>query len=267
MGTDSAVGGLGRAGGKGSWPVFRFAEIGSTNDEALSRARAGLIEPSWFVADRQSSGRGRRGRVWASDKGNLYATALIVDPATPEHLPELPFVAAVALHRAVARSATTAPTKPTLKWPNDLMFGSAKAAGILLEATRLPDGRDAVAIGYGVNAVSRPLGTELPATSLLSEGISVYPEVLLADLDEMLRDGLDEWQRGAGFARVRARWLDAAAGLGAPIRVRLSDRELHGRFEAIDDQGRLVLGEADGTHRLISAGDVFFPPAGGNEVK
>ncbi len=267
MGAVGSAGGLGRAGGEGSWPVVRFAEIGSTNEEALARARAGLGEPCWFVADRQSSGRGRRGRLWTSERGNLHATVLIVDPAVPEHLPELPFVAAVALHRAVERSASTSTSKPTLKWPNDLMFSGLKAAGILLEAARLPDGREAVAIGYGVNVVSRPVGTELPATSLLSEGISVYPEVLLADLDEMLRDGLDEWDRGRGFSRVRQRWLAAAAGLGGPIRVRLHDRELHGRFEAIDDQGRLVLGEADGTRRLISAGDVFFPPAGGNEVK
>ncbi|TBW36950.1 biotin--[acetyl-CoA-carboxylase] ligase [Siculibacillus lacustris] len=253
------------AGGRGSWPVLRFPEIGSTNDEALARARAGLSGERWFVADRQTSGRGRRGRVWTSEIGNLYASALLIDPCAPEHLPEIPFVAAVAVHAAVA--GRSAATLPALKWPNDLMFAGRKVAGLLLESSRLDDGRMAVAIGFGVNCISFPAGTETPATCLLTEGLTIYPEVLLADLDATLRATLADWDRGRDFAAIRRRWLAAATGLGGPIRVRLADGERNGLFEAIDETGRLVLVEEDGRRRLVSAGDVFFPPVGGNEVK
>jgi BirA family biotin operon repressor/biotin-[acetyl-CoA-carboxylase] ligase len=252
-------------GGSGSWPVLWFRELGSTNEEALARARAGTPGGRWFAADRQTSGRGRRSRPWISDAGNLHATALLIDPCAPLRLSELPFVAAVAIHAAVARVAVTARSKPSLKWPNDLMFDGRKACGLLLEASTIGDGRTAVAIGWGVNCVSAPRGTETPATSLLAEGISIRPEEMLAELDVALRRGLATWDGGHGFAEVRRQWSAAATGIGGPIRVRLHDRELHGIFEAIDESGRLILRETDGGRRIVSAGDVFFPPDGGNE--
>lgn len=250
-----------------SWRVERFAELASTNETALERARAGDPGKLWIVADRQTSGRGRRGRLWVSDVGNLYASALLIDPCEPLHLAELPFVAVAAARAAIAEHAHGAADRVRIKWPNDLLVDGRKVSGILLESTRLPDGRTAVAIGIGINCQHAPAATETPATSLLAGGIQVYPEVLFEDLARALERGLALWGRGAGFAEVRADWLAHAAGIGSEIRVRLIDSEETGIFEAIDESGRLVLATADGRRRLVSAGDVFFPATTGSGVK
>ena len=248
-----------------SWRVERFAALASTNDAALERARAGDPGHLWIVADRQTSGRGRRGRVWVSESGNLHATALLIDPCPARHLGELPFVAVTAAHRAVAAHVARGESRVKIKWPNDLMVDGRKVAGILLESTRLADGRTAVAVGIGINCEHAPVDTETPATSLLAAGCGVVPEVLFDDLAAALASTLARWEGGVGFGAVRGDWLAHAVGLGAPIRVRLVAGEERGVFEAIDTAGRLVLRTADGERRTISAGDVFFPAAAGAE--
>ncbi len=248
-----------------SWRVERFAVLPSTNDAALDRARAGDPGQLWIVADRQTSGRGRRGRVWVSETGNLYASALLIDPCEPMHLAELPFVAVTAARRAVAAHVARGSERVKIKWPNDLLVDGRKVAGILLESTKVPDGRTAVAVGIGINCKEAPAATETPATSLLASGCSVLPEMLFDDLAEALARMLATWEGGIGFGAVRSDWLGHAVGLGGPIRVRRVDGEEHGIFEAIDTAGRLVLRTADGGRRTISAGDVFFPDGRGTE--
>ena len=263
---DASTGGRSSAAAVGrSFRVERFAALPSTNDAALDRARAGDAGNLWIVADRQTSGRGRRGRVWVSESGNLYATALLIDPCEPMRLAELPFVAVVAAQRAVATQVAGGDGRVKIKWPNDLLVDGAKAAGILLESTRLPDGRNAVAVGIGINCSRAPGGTETVATSLLACGANVFPEVLFEDLTTAFAEVVALWDGGRGFAAVRAEWLAHAGGIGGRIRVRLIDREEKGVFEAIDDTGRLVLRCEDGTRKAISAGDVFFPASAGTE--
>src|SRR5712692_3600029 len=125
--------------------------LGSTNAEALSLARQGERGPLWITAERQSAGRGRRGRSWVSAPGNLYASLLLTDPAPPEHWPELSFVAALALHDAVGGRIPGLAARLVLKWPNDLLIDRNKFAGILVEGEGA-----AVAIGIGVNCVHHP---------------------------------------------------------------------------------------------------------------
>src|SRR5581483_12488089 len=133
----------------GAIPVSWFETIGSTNAEALTRAAAGEHGPLFIAAERQSAGRGRRGRTWISEPGNLHATLLIADPAPPAASPQLCFVAALALHDAVLDGcAGLAPARLKLKWPNDLLLDGMKAAGILIEGTALAGNRIAVAIGF-----------------------------------------------------------------------------------------------------------------------
>src|SRR5437667_6278008 len=105
----------------------------STNTEALALARAGERGPLWITAERQSAGRGRRGRTWISEAGNLHATLLLTDPAPPEHWPELAFVAALAIHDAVVELAPELKPQLAIKWPNDLLLDGAKFSGILIE--------------------------------------------------------------------------------------------------------------------------------------
>lgn len=263
--SDRLFGGGRAAAADVAWRIYRRRSTASTNLDALELARAGDPGRAWVVAERQTGGRARRGRVWSSEPGNLYATALICDPCAPAHLPELPFVAAVAAARAVAPRAAAVGRRVGIKWPNDLLLDGAKIAGILLETARTPDGRFAVAIGIGINCRTFPGDTEMPATSLAACGVDVFPDHLFADLEYELRSLVDTWDEGRGFAAVREAWLSHAVGIGRRIRVRLVGSEDEGVFEAIDASGFLVLARDDGSRRLISAGDVFFARPGCEE--
>jgi BirA family biotin operon repressor/biotin-[acetyl-CoA-carboxylase] ligase len=234
--------------------TITYETLGSTNAEALSRARAGECGPLWIVARRQSEGRGRRGRAWASPPGNLYATLLLCEPSAPAQAPQLSFVAALALHDALAECAPQLGPALKVKWPNDLLLGGAKLAGILIEGDSEP--AFAVAIGIGVNCASHPAATNHPATDLAEGGARITPEQLFAALAPAMARRLEQWRRGQGFAATRADWLKRAAGLGQPIKVLLPERELSGRFEGLDESGRLLLGTADGVTQ-VAAGEVF----------
>src|SRR5712691_4927839 len=111
-----------------------YETLGSTNAEALARARAGERGPLWITALSQSAGRGRRGSTWASPPGNLYATLLLCEPSAQEAAPQLSFMAALALHDAVAACAPQLGPLLMVKWPNDLLLSRSKVAGILIEA-------------------------------------------------------------------------------------------------------------------------------------
>jgi BirA family biotin operon repressor/biotin-[acetyl-CoA-carboxylase] ligase len=228
----------------------------STNAEALTLARGGERGPLWIVARQQSAGRGRRGNAWVSPPGNLYATLLMSDPAPSECAPQLSFVAVLALHDAIAACAPAAAKVLTLKWPNDLLCGGAKLAGILIEGERAAETL-AVAIGIGVNCISHPPQTSYPATDLKREGVPTDAATLFEALTASLAQRLAAWRRGAGFAAIRADWMARAAGMGGDMRARLPDREIVGRGEGLDAHGRLLLRLPDGSVQAIAAGDVF----------
>jgi BirA family biotin operon repressor/biotin-[acetyl-CoA-carboxylase] ligase len=229
--------------------------IGSTSAEAMALARAGERGPLWVTAQSQTAGRGRRGRVWVSEPGNLYATLLLTDPSSPERAPELSFVAALAVHDALAEQAASLGPAFTLKWPNDVLCGPAKVGGILIEG----EGTDplAVAVGIGINCAHHPRISEYPATDLAAAGALVRPDDLFRALSAAMLRRLRQWGRGDGFAAIRADWLRRAAGRGGDIRVRLAECELTGRFETLDERGRLIVRLADGTAEAVTAGEVF----------
>jgi len=245
----------------GQAPVVFLETTGSTNAEALARAAAGERGPLWIAARQQSAGRGRRGRAWVSEPGNLYATLLLTDAAPASAISGVCFVAALALHDAVLDAAHgLAPAQLTLKWPNDLLLDGRKIAGILVEGVSQA-GTHAAAIGFGVNCKHHPETAEFPATDLTSAGFAVTPETLLGFLGAAMERRIDEWRRGENFAAVRAAWLARASGLGAPIEVRLPNRTMSGTFEALDEGGALVLRHGNGTCETVAAGDVFPLPA------
>jgi BirA family biotin operon repressor/biotin-[acetyl-CoA-carboxylase] ligase len=237
----------------------------STNTEALIRARAGETGPLWITAQVQTAGRGRRGNTWISTPGNLYATLLLGDPAPAESAPELSFVAALAVHDAIVEQAPALRGQLALKWPNDVICGAKKLAGILIESEAIGASL-IVAVGIGVNCLHHPVGTAYPATDMASMGAMVSAEDIFAALSGAMARRLTQWHRGGGFAAIRAEWLARAYGLGGEIQVRLPGRELGGRFEALDERGRLLLRLADGTMQTITAGDVFpvAAPQGAN---
>lgn len=236
-----------------------LGDVGSTNTECIDRARAGDAGNLWITADRQLGGRGRRGREWISEPGNLYSSLLLIDAAPVAALASLPLTVAIAVHEAIAQVLPSGGPEPTLKWPNDVRVDGRKIAGILIESEQLADGRRAVVIGCGTNVAHRPEAGLYPATCLNELGASCSPQELFARLYVSMAEALSLWDGGRGIAAIRTGWLERAEGVGSEVTVRLPDRELHGLFDSIDAEGRLVLLSPDGQKQCIAAGDVFFP--------
>ena len=228
--------------------------LGSTNAEALRLAREGGHGPLWVTAERQTAGRGRRGRAWMSPAGNLHASLLLTEPPAAEHWPQLSFVAALAAHDAVVEVAADLKRLLAIKWPNDLLLAGAKLGGILIEAE---SGISAVAIGIGINRGSHPTEADFPATDLAAAGTPISATALFSALSVKMLGRLAQWNAGEGFSTIRADWLARAAGMGESVRVRLAERELVGRFEALDRRGALVLRLPDGGATTVAVGDVF----------
>ena len=240
-----------------SWRIVRFGAVDSTNEEARRRALAGDGDRLWIVADQQTAGRGRRGRAWISPKGNLHASALIIDPCPPAIAAQLGFVAGVALTRAARDLGAT---DVGLKWPNDLMCHGAKCAGILVEGVGLGGRRAACVVGVGVNSAHAPEGLGY-ATSCLTgaRGQAVGPGELLERLVERFGEALDAWRAGQAFDRIRAAWLDYALGLSERIAIQNGAGEREGVFEGIDAAGRLLIRSEHGLD-TIEAADLWLAP-------
>ena len=226
-----------------------LATVGSTNDWLLAQAET-LPDGHWVIADRQTAGRGRRGRVWNDGAGNLMASVLVRSQGATQ---QLSFVAALALHEALG--SLTAPAgdgRFALKWPNDVLLDGIKCSGILLERQG-----NALVIGIGANLAGHPQGTERPATSLAAAGLPVpAPVQLLHELMPAFAALRQLWER-EGFAPIRARWLAAAAGLGGRLVARLGSENPEGRFAGLAEDGALLLALDDGAVRAIHAGEVF----------
>ncbi|GLS44014.1 biotin--[acetyl-CoA-carboxylase] ligase [Methylobacterium brachythecii] len=234
--------------------------LGSTNTEALAQAQAGEAGPLWIAAHRQSEGRGRRGAAWVSPEGNLAASLLWpVAGIAPEQVATLGFVAGLAMANALDDVAASHASEGTfrLKWPNDVLANGEKLAGILLEAA----GKRAVVVGFGVNVLAAPDGLPYAATSLASLGFDADAADLLAALSRRFVEAARIWNKGHGFSSVRQRWLQRAAGIGAPVTVRLPDRTLHGLHDGIDEGGRLIVLAPDGQTHTVTAGEVHFGSA------
>jgi len=244
-----------------------FDSIGSTNAEALTRARDGERGPMWFVTSEQTAGRGRRHRPWIAPRGNLACSILEIIDVTPAVAATLGFAAGLALEAALqrvdmeasVRSAGSDDMKFSLKWPNDVLAGQQKLAGILLEAEAMPGDRLAVVVGIGTNVIAAPETT--PATSLKAIGIDVGAEELFAILSESWTEFRDLWDRGGGFGEIRRLWLERAAGLGQPVAVHTGGSTVAGTFDTIDDTGCMIVRTPSGERVPISAGDVYFGSA------
>lgn len=232
--------------------IRTVAETGSTNADLITLAANGAPEGLWLRAERQTAGRGRQGRVWRSPVGNLYASTLVrIRPGDPAAA-TLALVAAVALEEVV-RAYLGDPPDLVLKWPNDVLLGEAKLSGILLERSG-----DAVVIGIGVNLAHCPEGLDRPVTSLAAAGADVAPEDFLATLSEAFARWLERW-RVEGLGPVRDRWTARAHPSGTALAARLPDGDaVDGLFERLDADGALILRLADGSRRVIHAGDVFL---------
>lgn len=244
-----------------TWPkgVGRhiLARATSTNAEALRLAPT-LSGAAWFLTHEQTAGRGRRGRGWAMPQGNFAATLVLQPKGGMATAAQLSFVAALALHEAVAVVAGPN-ARLAIKWPNDLLLNGGKLAGILLESS---GNQPAVAVGIGVNLIATPVTDAiepraLPPVSLMDEtGHRVGAEEFL----DLLAPAFAEWLtrfETYGFAPIRNAWLARAARRGEVIVARTVQGETTGVFEGIDDSGALLLATTHG-RQAIAAADVYF---------
>ena len=236
-----------------SFRIEQVAEIDSTNDACRLRALAGEGAGLVIRADRQTSGRGRRGRTWTSPAGNLYASILLRPARATSEAAALGFAAVTAIGDVV--EALLPPGAGVRhKWPNDLLINGRKASGLLLEAQP-----GFVVLGIGVNLASHPADTPYPATDLVAEGAKpIAPQALLERFLATFAPLYETWE-AQGFAPLLPAWRARAAGLGGTIEVRLERETLAGTFQDLEADGTLRLALADGTERRIAAGDVYFP--------
>ncbi|MEV0877619.1 biotin--[acetyl-CoA-carboxylase] ligase [Micromonospora echinofusca] len=261
----------------GPWARLELrVETGSTNADVAEAARAGEPEGLVVVAERQTAGRGRRGRVWQSPARAGIATSVLLRPgeavadrdwpAAPQTgYGWLPLLAGVALIEAVTRLAEL---DAGLKWPNDLLVGDAKCAGILAEAVpgASPARPPAIVLGVGLNVTLRadelpenPTG--LPATSLQLAGAAATDrDPLLRALLRGIADWYAEWRAAGGDAvacGLRDAYLAACATVDRQVRVLLpGGGEVTGTATGVDADGQLLVATSAGT-RALAAGDVL----------
>jgi BirA family transcriptional regulator, biotin operon repressor / biotin---[acetyl-CoA-carboxylase] ligase len=218
---------------------------------------SGERAPFWVIADEQAHGRGRSGRHWQSPKGNLYATLALRLSCGPVVATQLSFVAAIAAHDAAASLLVRDQHAALrLKWPNDLMLGGAKLAGILIESvTSSKDAGLAIAVGIGINAASAPEAAGQPTAALgLGAGGSAAAFEALA---RAFGTWLAAWDEGRAFPAIREAWLGRAHVRGEPLNVRLNGDMIGGRFAGIDERGALRLETDAGVVITVNVGDIY----------
>lgn len=238
--------------------IVFFRETDSTNLRAHELGERGASDGTVVIADSQSAGKGRMGRRWSSPpRVNLYASVLLRPPILPRSAPQLTFLSAVAVARAVAEAGGV---EPRVKWPNDVLIGGKKVAGLLNELNAETERIHYVVLGIGINInMTRdqfPPDLRYPATSVLLErGEPVsrtrLAQALFRHLDDLYGRYLEE-----GFPPVLAAWEELFDLTGREVEVDFQDRRVQGRVEGLDDDGALLLRRSDGLFERVLAGDV-----------
>lgn len=225
--------------------LYHVEVTGSTNDDAADWANSDHLPQALFVADRQQSGRGRRGRGWDSPAGNLYASLLLPKPENILSLGHYGFMISLAIHDALKAVKPDIPV--TLKWPNDVLIEGRKCGGVLIEVAGA-----GLIIGFGINFAHAPSGTPYPITKLdawigpcqpldfCARIIQHFFRLHILPAEELL-----------------SRWQAAAQGVGGEITINLPHETLRGIFVGIAGDGALLLEAANETKKIY-AGDVFL---------
>ncbi len=233
--------------------MIRHADlVDSTNDSAAQWAREGAPHGAVFVADAQRTGRGRQGRSWTSPGGgNLYASFILRPDRPPEELAGLTLAAAV----AVARSLEELGAAPTIKWPNDVLLGGRKLAGVLTELHLLDEGGPVVVVGVGINLAAAPAGLACASLRELPGG-PPDRDALVASLRDHLLAVSERFDAG-GFEALRPAWEARWRHRGRPVMARPPGAAaVEGLALGVDAQGALLLDTGTGAPVRVTAGDV-----------
>ncbi|MDI6856731.1 MAG: biotin--[acetyl-CoA-carboxylase] ligase [Dehalococcoidia bacterium] len=227
--------------------------IGSTMDVAHEEAEGGAPDGMIVVADEQTHGKGRGGRSWVSPpRSNVYVTVVLrPDAATARSL-------AMTVALAICEAAdAVAGTRSAIKWPNDVLIGGRKVAGVLIDLRFAGDELDYALLGVGINVNFDPERYEeiaASATSLKREtGREVSREAVLATFLERLESLYVAARRGESAA---GSWKERLETLGRRVTVRIGDRVEEGMAEDVDANGNLLLRRPDGSVIPLAAGDV-----------
>ncbi|MCQ4160140.1 biotin--[acetyl-CoA-carboxylase] ligase [Roseomonas sp. GC11] len=224
-----------------SWRLAVHDELPSTQDLILAAAAAGEPEGLAVLARRQSAGRGTQGRPWHSPTGNLFLSVLLRPQAPARSLPFWSLLSVVALADALAPFLPD-PSRLSVKWPNDLLLGGAKCAGILTQGQ--PDMAGGIAWvipGIGVNLAEAPALPDRPTASLAQEGITPPEPVVFA---WALLESLAHWRNRLlteGFPPLREAWMARGPRLDTPLSLRQPQGELSGLYRGLTEEGRLLL--------------------------
>lgn len=240
--------------------LLSYQELDSTNEEAKRLAEGGAAHGAFIWALQQTDGKGRRGREWVSQDGNLFTSVLLSPDCELALLPQLSFVASVAVFDSVAPLVQL--NHPVhCKWPNDLLVNHKKLAGILLESFETFESADLrkrwVVIGLGMNIEHFPQDVEFPATSLKEAGVElVSAKIILSRFVHHFIHWYSQWEE-QGFEPIQKYWRENCLGIGQKICVRSHEDEKEGIFEDLDADGNLLLRCQQGELHKISSGDVF----------
>ena len=253
--------------------IIHLTETGSTNADAMRLALGGgqLVGeklPLWVAADRQTAGRGRAGRSWVSEAGNLHASLAFLSSAPLHQAGELALLAGIALLDAVRATSPLAKTIGLrLKWPNDLLIGHAKTGGILVETTtaRGEPGFLAV-IGFGLNVASCPGDLGRAVTSLGQHATALSIPAILNKLTAETAAWLAEWDNGRNFAAIRTAWLARAGAIGEAISIATQTGPVSGTFRGVSETGAL-LADIDGQRQTFTYGDVSLVAISGKDER
>ncbi|MBT5704849.1 biotin--[acetyl-CoA-carboxylase] ligase [Verrucomicrobia bacterium] len=235
-----------------------FKETASTNEIAERLGRDGVEEGAVVLSEFQSKGRGRLGRTWFSPGGKGILMSVLLRPALrPPEVTRLTIIGATAAVRAIERCTTV---RPSIKWPNDVMMGSRKLAGILTEMNAEPDRVRYVVVGIGlnVNQSREDFPPELDGISgslNLEAGTLVDRPALAAAMIEELDRDYHRVMNG-GFTEVAAEWQSKCGTLGCEVSVQFGDSVVKGLAEAIDEDGALLVRTEGGVIQRITGGDV-----------
>ncbi len=233
------------------WSWQDWIELESTNQTAVELSNRPPAERYVVTAQRQTKGRGRRGRSWISHEGNLFASLAL--PLTNADVGQLVFVVSLALLRCLKKISPA--TKIELKWPNDVLIDGKKICGILLEK----GAQDYIIIGIGVNILSSPSkGDKMvyQTSCLKDEQVEISRTELLIQYLTAFNELLQEWKL-QGFSPICQEWLKNAKGLNQQITVNCERESRQGVFRGVDENGFMLL-EEDGKINRVFAGDVFF---------
>ena len=239
-----------------NYEIYRFDKIESTNSYLLKLADEGFPEGSVVVADEQSGGRGRFGRKWESEPLSNLLFSVLLRPRFLERdeVFVLTFSAAVAVAEALEDVTSV---KPELKWPNDVLLGSKKVCGILLESVFNSDELSSVVLGVGLNVNQKSFPAEISAkaTSLLAQTGKKFDrdEILSAVLGRF--GSIYDTVRARDFYSVMKRWRDRSGMFGRKIRLSLADEIYEGVCDKITDDGAIVVQTASGL-KTFTAGEV-----------